>query len=350
MGERLARGWDRTWFTPEPALTMVFLRWLVLGVLAADTWRRRSLYRGMPDRPSELWEPISFLGWLPTPQPTEVVIEVLLVAVAVGVVISLAGWLPRAGAGLAGIAILVLTAMLNSFGKVNHDQQMLVFMVLVVALAAAPRPDAPDSWRFRWPIQTSRLVMALMLFSAGAAKLAIGGPDWVLSSSMRNILVTENLLFRDPPLQEVALWIATEPWRWRLAAAGAVAGELVLVVAVVARRPWIRGLAALAGVGTLVGITLLMGLVGFPIVALGAVFAQPGAILRRYRDGAGWALPAAVTLAGLTVLVLTALTVAPIAALPLVIATIVTLLAARRALASAPPDVPVLGTETRRVG
>jgi hypothetical protein len=237
MGERLAHAWDRTWFTPEPALSMVFLRWLVLGVLAADTWRRRSFYRGMPDRPAELWEPISFLGWLPTPQPNHVVVEVLLVAIGVGVVTSLAGWFPRVGAGVAGIATLLLTAMLNSFGKVNHDQQMLVFMVLAVALAAAPGPSAPASWRYRWPIQTSRLVMAMMLFSAGAAKVTLGGPDWVLSSSMRNILVTESLLFRDPPLREVALWIATEPWRWRLAAAGAVAGELVLILAVVARRP-----------------------------------------------------------------------------------------------------------------
>jgi hypothetical protein len=329
VAERLGRTWDRLWFVPEPAVTAIFLRWLVLGVLAADTWQRRASYRSIPDRPAQLWEPTSFLGWVPTPQPGALAVELLLVAIAVGVVVALVGPWPRLGAGLAGVATLVLTAAANSFGKIDHDQQPLVLMVLLVALATTPRAGDADHWRFRWPVQACRLVLAIMLFTAGAAKLGLGGTEWVLSSNLRNILVAENLLFRDPPLTGVALWIASEPWRWQLAAAGAVLGELVLVVAVLARRAAVRAVAAVAGVGTLVGITLLMGLVGFPIVALGAVFAEPGLLLRRWREGVPWRLPLVATLLGIGALTATAATDGWRSALPLVVATAVAWRAAR---------------------
>lgn len=331
--DRFDRWWDRVWFAPEPAATMVFLRWVVLGVLAADTWTRRGMYRGIPDRPPELWDPISLLGWFQPPQPSAVVVDGLLIGVAVGVVLALAGVLSRFGSIVAAVSVLVLTLMANSFGKINHDQQMLVLMVIIVAVSAIPRRGDPDSWRFRWPVQACRLTLGLMLLTAGMAKVAVGGPEWVFSSTMRNILVPENLLFRNPPMGDLALWVASEPWRWQLAAAGAMVGELVLIVAVFIRRWWVRSTLGAVGAGTVVGITLLIGLVGYPIVALVAVFAEPGELVGRYRAGRPVGGPILLTAGALAVLAATAAAAAGfVAALPIAAACVAAVVAIRKGL------------------
>jgi hypothetical protein len=279
----------------------------VFGVLAAQMWRRREGLRGMADRAPELWDPVSLLGLLPLDAPDPSLIEGLLWAVWIGSALTLLRIAPRVAGLAAASAGTLLVMAANSFGRISHGQQLLVIMAVVLAVAAIPRLDSRDDWRFHWPVQLCRASFAVMLASAAIAKLRDSGLDWVFTSNLRNILVMENLVLRDPPLPEVALWIASEPWLWQGAAAGAVIGEAVLVLAVLVRHPAIRIPAITAGIGTIVGMTLFMDLVGFPFVALAAIFAQPGDLVRARRPGeslgsrlvlpaAGLAILAAVTL------------------------------------------------------
>jgi hypothetical protein len=174
-------------------------------------------------------------------------------------------------------------------------------MAIVLATAAIPRRAEPDSWRFRWPVQLCRASFGIMLLGAALAKVRDSGLDWVFSANMRNILTMENLVLRDTPLPEVALWISSEPWLWQSAAAGTILGEAALLVAVFARNPLIRVPAVIAGIGTVVGISLLMGLVGFPFVVLAAIFIEVDRAVDAVRDGGDLWLRLVLPVAGVII-------------------------------------------------
>jgi hypothetical protein len=218
--------------------------------------------------------------------------------------------------------------MHNSFDKIDHDQQMLVIMAWVVAVAVAPRLGDPDSPQHRWPVQACRLAFGLMLLTAAYAKIDAGGSDWVFSENLRNILVMENLFLRTTPMPDLALWISSDPVLWQATAAATVLGEAALVAAVFTRRPWLRVTTVVAGVGTVVGITMLMGLIGFPIVALAAVFAEPRSLVRTYGTARSFWPRAATVVLGLSVLAVVAVIDRgdALAALPLVVAGFVAVL------------------------
>jgi hypothetical protein len=268
--------WERLWFAPGAPATLTFVRWIVFGSVAVHVWVRRGSFRAIPRRAETVWEPVSLLGAVRVPQPEPGVVEVLLVIAGVGAILTLLRMWPRVTVAAAAGAYFVLLLMANSLGKINHDAQPLVLMALVLAAAPVPHVSAPRHWRWHWPVQLCRAVLGVVLAAAAVSKLGGSGLDWILSESMRNTLVMETLVLRDPALGGLGLWIAAEPWRWQLAAAGALLGEASLIGAVVTRARWLRALCLIAGAATVAGITLLMDLVGFPIVALLTVFACPG--------------------------------------------------------------------------
>jgi hypothetical protein len=300
-GDVVLRAWRRIWFSPEPPLNLEAARWLVFGVLAADIWIRRATYRGLVDRAPELWDPISLLAVIRVIEPHPVLVETLLWTVWLGVAATLLRLLPRTAGIATAIAGLLLVLMANSFGKIDHNQQLVVIMAGVLAVAPIPSSSAGDSLRFRWPVQLCRAAFGLMLLGASLSKLRDSGLDWVFTSNLRNILAMENLLLRDPPLQDVALWLASDPVLWQSAAAGTILGEAALIVAVLVRNPLIRIPAVIAGIGTIVGITLLMDLVGFPFIALGAIFIELGALVRARRTGDRFVLRLVLPSAGFIV-------------------------------------------------
>ena len=274
--------WNRIWFAPEHPATLLFVRVVVFTAVAADVWLSWGRLQRLGSRPESLWEPISLLAMVRAPQPGPWMVEALGVAAIVGALLSVPRSTSRFGAGVAAIAYGLLELTSNSFGKIDHARQIVVIMAIVLAMG--PRPPgwralgtAAPEWRWRWPVQLCRATFALMLFAAAWAKVASGGIDWVLSENLRNIIVAESLI-RDPAMERLALWIASEPWRWQGAAAAAVLGEGCLILALVVRAPWLRLPLVTAGVGTMAGITMFMGLVGFPILAVGAIFVRPSAL------------------------------------------------------------------------
>jgi hypothetical protein len=276
--------WERFWFTPGSALAWILVRTVVLSTVATDVWSWRHRFGTIPDRAEVVWEPVSALALLQVGPPGRSV----PVAVAVALVASVTAVIhvrPRMSAGLAAASYGFLVLAANSLGKIDHDRQPLVIMVVVVALAATPRASEAPDWRFRWPVQACRLALAAMLAAAAWSKVMTGGLAWVTSENMRNILAAEVLLFRDPRFGDLALWVAADPWRWRAAALGAVLGEFALLAALLTRHPMLRVPLVAAGVGTVLGITLLMGLVGFPIVVLSAVLIDADRVLARWAGG-----------------------------------------------------------------
>lgn len=272
--------WERIWFEPGSAYAWLLVRTVVLSAVAVDLWLARGSVQRLPGRAETIWEPISVLAVVRAGPPSEGTLRTVLAVALLAAVIAALHVLPRVTGVVTAVGYGYLVLALNSLGKIDHDRQPLVLMVVIVAMAAVPRRGAEPSWRFRWPVQASRATLAVMLGAAAWSKLTVSGVDWVVTENMRNILVAQSLLFSDPVLSDLALWLSREPWTWQAAAAGALLGELALLGALVTRRAPLRALLVVAGIGTVVGITLLMGLVGFPIVVLGAVFVDGDRLVR----------------------------------------------------------------------
>lgn len=267
--------WERTWFTPAAPVGLLAVRALTFTAIAVDVWLSRARFRRISSSAETIWEPVSLLGALHLGPPSAWLLDVLVWVALLGAVVAVV--VPRSNASRAVVrwaavssagayAFLVLAA--NSLGKIDHDRQPLFILAVVLATAAVPALRDAPSWRHRWPVQAGRLALALMLLAAAWSKLSTSGVAWVRGPNMRNILGAESLIFRDPPLADLALWIAEDPRLWQLAALAAIAGEALVIGALLTDRQPLRALLALSGAGTLVGITLLMGLIGFPIVAL----------------------------------------------------------------------------------
>lgn len=301
---RPAGSWSRTWFTPGTPAALLAVRVLVFVTVAADVFRHREHFATLPERGGRIWEPISALGTLRVPPPTPAVVAVLTWTALLGCCLALVRGrlLARTGGAVTLLAYGYLQLAENSFGKIDHDRQPLLIMLVVLTLADVPRRGDAPSWRWGWPVQACRAALAVMLLAAAWSKLTVSGVEWVFSANLRNVLAAESLLFRDPALSGLALWVASEPWRWQLVALGTLVGEAVMIGAIIVRRqPW-RGLFAAAGVSTLVGITLFMGLVGFPLVVLAAVMLDvDGLGTARSQPRRAWRR-GAVAAAGLAVL------------------------------------------------
>ncbi len=295
--------WVRFWFTPSAPTALAFVRSVVFLTLAGLFLHElyTGLYDVFGDRPENLWEPISILAPIPLPVPSTTVFVVLAV---VGVAASLAtitGILPRTtGLVAAGAGLYIMFAR-NSFGKIDHNLNVLAFMLIITVFAPAiplwwRRSDHAGSGNFTWPVTLIRMSFALMLASAAWTKLRVSGIDWALSENLRNVLISENLFFRDPQMSELAVWIAAEPWRWQLAAVGALAAEGLMITYFFLRPFALRLIAFSLGAGLVIGLNYLLSLGGWVVMALLPVFIDAGYLARttRERDWERWALPATV--------------------------------------------------------
>ncbi len=267
-----ATWWQRLVFTPATAFDLALTRVLVFGVAAG--WFAEGLLAGTPDRLAGLassWDPISWLSLVAPPPPAQ---PWATAGWAVGVVVCLAAALGLGGRGVvatAGVTAAVLFTIPESYGKVNHFQNVATMAVLVLAVApvgptvaalvSGHRPTA-RSWRHRWPVVAVRMAFALMYVDAGLSKLLASGWTWVVGPNLRTILVQELALYRDPALADLALVIASHPVLWTGVAAGTLLAEVGMVLAVVGPTRWIRAAAALAGATTTAGLNLLMRLGG----------------------------------------------------------------------------------------
>lgn len=260
---------------------LLAVRVLVFLSIAVDVVSERR-FQAISQRADATWDPISLLGFLRVGEPSAWQIFLLQLLIVGGVVAALFGEKTRLGGFVVATCYSVLVLAHNSFGKIDHDRNVLVIAVWI--LSFAPTPSLTRSQgvgrEFRWPVQMIRLSLGLMFLSAGWAKVRLGqGFDWVFGPNLRNVLASEVLIYetpdlRTPPLSSLALWIAERQWAWRSAGLGALIGEFSLIFAVLASHRWVRRFAVAWGVGTMCGITLLMGMVSFPILSLAAVFAD----------------------------------------------------------------------------
>jgi hypothetical protein len=277
-------------FAPEDARRLAALRIGLCGLLA---WRLAiGDFSFVADQPAALFQPVSFMKLLPE-MPSHDFVVALQVAGVAAALLAAAGLWMRLSLPVAFASALVLNGMLNSTGKIVHNDVLL--LLCLVPLLASPGA-AGAAWRLRhlgptgqggltgrlaplrrrgmggeqrrggagpirgeaygWPVRTAMVVVALAYFFVGLQKLRFSGLDWVTSDNLRWALYASSDSQAEP--NALALFVADRVWLAHLLAAGTVFVELCFPLALV--LPRLRWLLVPAVVSLHLGIWLAMGL------------------------------------------------------------------------------------------
>lgn len=274
--------WERILVGGGSALGLVITRAFVFTVVMVDV--SRMPIRSFDTSASSTWAPIKLLGITSVPRPTDTSMSIVSLVTMAAALIALVPRVGRVGAPFVFVGYTWLTLVANSFGKIDHSRQPTVVMVACLVFAAAPTWDEVSRWQFRWPVQLCRLTLAVTLAAASMSKLRNSGLGWVTSDHLRNIITVESARLT-PSWTPLGHWIASEPLRWQVAAAGAIVGELALLVAIGTRRMWWGRLAVAIGASTVAGIALVMGLATYPLMVLPVVFVECDRLTEAWATG-----------------------------------------------------------------
>ena len=123
-----------------------------------------------------------------------------------------------------------------------------------------PRVNREDLGEYTWPLRLVWVLMVLVYFAAGMAKLRNSSWRWIFSDNMQNILIQHH--YTHVPEIKLGLALANWPWICWLAAGFSMMAELLAPLALAIRRlrlPIIGSLFLMQ-----IGIWLLLG-VQFPL-------------------------------------------------------------------------------------
>jgi hypothetical protein len=241
---------DRWLFAPEPAGRGRAMRAAIAGLMLFRL--AVGPYADLAGQPAALFRPVWFLAWLDHMPSAGVLIGIQVVGMAAAA-LAVLGWRERGTFLLAWASFLVLTGCWASRGKVQHND--LPLLLVAGVLAAAPMgvrwTDERRGPTWGWPVRTSITVVTGIYFLTGLQKLIAGGPAWVLSDNLRNVMYAAPFTGH-APTDDVSRFIADRSSVAHGVALLTVVIELGAVVALVwprTRIPYVIAIAVLhAGV------------------------------------------------------------------------------------------------------
>jgi hypothetical protein len=266
--------WLRFWFEPSSPLSLGICRVLFFGFLLVlyvprdfAAWGRVS---------SVFWEPTWLFQVLRLPLLPAPALELLQWVWKAALALSCVGLLTRLATGVAFILGAYLIGLPHCFGKIHHNEAVVVLVLGILALSRCgdavsldrlirrrrdpdSRPDGPPrSGEYTWPVRMVWVVMALVFFAAGLAKLRHSGLVWVTSDNLAIMMIQNNYAkVRTDPLTMWGLVLARHGWLCRALAGATLAVELGYPLALVSRRA--RWLFVPASCLMVVGIRLVLG-------------------------------------------------------------------------------------------
>ena len=247
---------DRWLFAPEPAGRVRAMRAGVAVLLLVSI--ATGPYRDLGGQPAALFRPVWMLAWLDQMPSREVLVGLQVIgALAAG--LAILGWRERGTFVVAWASLLVLDGCWASRGKVQHN--LLPLLLVAGVLAWAPTrlrwTDERRAAAYGWPVRTSIVVVTGIYFLTGFQKVVSGGPAWVLSDNLRNVMYGAPLTGH-APTDAVSAFIADRPWLAHGDALATVVIELGAIVALVRPRARVAYVCAVAALH--LGIYLTHGL------------------------------------------------------------------------------------------
>jgi len=267
---RFTQAWNRFWFAPGFAVDVATPRILLCGFLL---FRSRGLDVSHVGTPffDELWRPISFFSLLAGAVPSAELLDQLTNVWRLALAFGCIGLLTRPSMVLVFLLGLYVIGWGQNFGKVMHSHHVALLCTGILAFARCGDAWSVDallrrrrggdlppetSSEYTWPVRAAWLVMTLMFFAAGVAKLRHAGLEWIFSDSFSRLLVLKHYE-KQADLGSWGLRIAQIGWLCQTLAFVSVAIELGAPLALVSRR--LRMLIVPSLLGMQIGIAALMG-------------------------------------------------------------------------------------------
>ena len=246
--------WDRFWFEPSPASNLGICRLAFFGILFI-------YYLPFDFSP---WAEVSKVFWTPTPVfrilhlpvLSKETLEFLQCLWKTALLLTAIGLWTRLNALISFLLGFYLLGLPHNFGKIHHFDAMVVLILGLMALSRSgdawsfdrlrrvsknPKFPAsetmPPSGEYTWPVRGAWLVMSLIFFAAGFAKLKNSGLSWVTSENMQ-ILLTQQVLHLSAwdPLFSWGPFLAEQAWLCRLFAGFSLLTETGYPLALFSRR------------------------------------------------------------------------------------------------------------------
>ncbi|MCU1497263.1 MAG: hypothetical protein JWM47_1216 [Acidimicrobiales bacterium] len=283
---------DRALVAPGPARTFRQVRTGLALVIALRLLVGQ--WRSLASLPADLFQPAFAVRWVPGMPPATVLVGIQVTGLLAAGVAAFGGRGARQAFAVAWLSLLVLGGLWSSTGKVMHNEILLLLAALPFVAAPGSRAedgegDGDPSTEWGWPPRAALVIIAIAYAASGLQKLYHSGLDWVMSDNLRWVM--HAAVRSDPPVPQLAQAVVDRPMVAHLAAAGALAIEVVGPLLLVRRRTRIVFVALAASLH--IGIWLAHGLDYSAWVLTVAVVALPmAATVRREAPVSG--TPAAV--------------------------------------------------------
>jgi hypothetical protein len=249
-GRSLRAHWLRFWFEPALPTDLAVCRILFFGAVFALYLRFDA--SGLADLPEAMWTPTWLFAVLHLPVLATAQLRWLEGAWKLTLLMSSLGFLTRASTAVSFVLGFYLIGLPHNFGKINHNDAIVVLLLGVMALSrsgdalsldavvmrvrrrGAAAPAVAPSGEYTWPLRCAWLAIALVYFAAGVAKLRNGGIEWIASSHLATLFLRSQYEFQ--PATAWGPWLAQSAWLCHVLAAATVVIEVLYPLALVNRR------------------------------------------------------------------------------------------------------------------
>jgi predicted DCC family thiol-disulfide oxidoreductase YuxK len=285
----LAGRWNGALFAGAPAAELGFHRMLFFSAVLVFSFVHYGDVIRWAQVADVFWSPTSLFRILHLGPPFAGGLFAVLWLWRLSLVFALIGLFSRASASLALLLGFYIVGLPHNFGKINHDDAIVVIGLVIFALSrcgdawsvdSLVRPargggdvDARWSGHYSWPVHLCRLMLALIPFAAGVAKLRSPGfAEWVLTDNLSHLLIAHH--YTHYPPSNIGLVLAQFPGAVQILAGATVVIELLAPVAVVAPLR-IRTVLAANLVAMLVGFWIMLGVLFVELTTFLVIFFFP---------------------------------------------------------------------------
>jgi hypothetical protein len=290
--------WRDFWFKPQGPSNLGFCRFLYLMIVLY-------LYRGSDF--SQLayidiqnWKPTWLFVILRLPIASIDGFQILGVVWKISLLLGAIGLLTRLSLSVSFGLGFYLLGMVHNWGKINHGSAIVILVLGVLMcsrcadgwsldrLIARRRGKEPakDSGEYCWPVRTVWLIVSIIMFAAGFAKMRGAGLQWMNGDNLAILLLQHQLHYGGFAPTEWGLWLARRTWLCLILSVMTIVLELFTFLAMF---HWtFRWVFAVGGICMVLGFHLLLGPF-FPFLMATYLFWVPwdrvGRWLMRFRSG-----------------------------------------------------------------
>ncbi|MDB5299397.1 MAG: putative rane protein [Phycisphaerales bacterium] len=265
----LSARWNRYWFTPEAptnlgACRFVFfamLLWLYLDVPFGDWGDLSSAH--------SFWKPLWLFHVFHLPVPGLTALTAVSAIWKISLLTACLGLFTRTSTAVAFFLGTYLLALQSSYLRAESAPMMLVPAMAVMALSRCGNglsvdawlrarrggPAVPRSGEYRWPVRAMWVMLSIVFFAAGYAKLLHSGIRWATGDGFA-IMLMQRFYDAKPPAVSWGMWVAAHPLIAKFSAGGALFTETCFPLVLFSRHA--RRLFPIMAFGMQCGIGLLM--------------------------------------------------------------------------------------------